>query len=83
MEIREILKREIVELEEQITYRTSIWQRMKDEHEMHWSHRYAEGEPNDELEWEQSSSIREYYALYIEPLEEQLAEKRRTLAMFK
>ena len=81
-EIRELLSREITELEEQITHRTAMWQQMKDKHDLHWAHRHAENDPNEELECEQRSNIREYYTMYIAPLEEQLAEKRRTLALF-
>ena len=83
-EIREILRREISELEEQITHQTALWQQMKDRHEIRWKYRRMEPEhdTDDEIEWEERSRITEYYALYITPLEEKLAEKRRSLALF-
>ncbi|MCH5335322.1 MAG: hypothetical protein J1D86_05925 [Alistipes sp.] len=83
-EIRDILSREINELEELISKRTAEWKHMKEQHELRWKYRREnpEHDSDDEIEWEQSSSIATYYSMYIEPLEEQLAEKRRSLGMF-
>ena len=84
-EVIEILQREIEEIETQLTQRIAAWQVMKEDYERWRTERRAErGESvvDDELEWEKGASVREYHALYIEPLEEQLREKRRNIAMF-
>ena len=86
--ILETLRKEIDELETELTRRTALWLRMQAEHEQHRAERRAEQGPctdlaaEEELAWEQEASLREYHRSYIEPLEEQLAEKRRTLALF-
>lgn len=86
--IQERLRKEIDELETELTRRIAMWQRMQAEHAAHWAERRAEQGPctdpdaESEVEWEQSASIREYHRSCIEPLEEQLAEKRRSLTLF-
>ena len=85
-EVCEMLRREIESLEEKLSHRTSIWLRMKQEYEAWWAERraeYGDAAADDELEWEKGSSVREYHQLYIAPLEEQLAEARRNIKMFK
>lgn len=86
--IQEQLRKEIDELETELTRRIAIWQRMQAEHDRHWAERRAEQGPyadagaEEELKWEEGASIREYHRSSIEPLEEELAEKRRSLGLF-
>ena len=85
-EVIGMLQREIESLEEELSHRTSMWLRMKQEYEAWCAERraeYGDAVADDELEWEKGSSVREYHSLYITPLEEQLAEKRRSLDMFR
>ena len=82
------LRKEIDELETELTRRIAMWQQMQAEHDRHWAERRAERGPytdvgaEEELAWEQQAPIREYHRCSIEPLEEQLAEKRRSLGLF-
>ena len=85
-EVSEMLQREIAETEEKLTRRMSEWLRMKNDYEMWRDQRrgeYGESVADDELEWEKGASVREYYALYIEPLEKQLREKRENMKIFR
>ena len=84
-EVCGMLQREIESIEEELSRRTSIWLRMKQEYETWRDGRrkeYGGSVADDELEWERGSSVREYHQLYIAPLEEQLREKRKNREMF-
>ena len=84
-EVCGMLQREIESMEEELSRRTSMWLRMKQEYEAWRAERrgeYGDSVADDELEWERGSSVREYHQLYIAPLEEQLREKRRNMEMF-
>lgn len=84
-EIYEILQREAAALEEELSRRTAMWLRMKQDYESWRAERreeYGDSVFDDELEWEKGASVREYHELYIRPLEEQLDEKRRNIKMF-
>ena len=84
-EVRDILQREIEEIEAQLTHRIATWQVMKDDYERWRAERraeYGESVYDDELEWEKGASVREYHSLYIEPLEERLREKRKNKETF-
>ena len=86
-EVIEMLQREMASLEEELSRRTAMWLQMKSEYEAWCAERRAEygaaASDDDELAWEKGSSGREYHGLYIEPLEEQLREKRESLKMFR
>ena len=87
-EVCEVLRREIEELEELLSGRIAEWLRMKQQYESWCVERRAERSActdvgaDEELIWEKGSSVREYHRLYIEPLESQLSDKRRNMAMF-
>ena len=85
-EVLEMLQREIAGLEEELSRRTAEWLRLKNDYEKWRDERrgeYGDSSADDELVWERGSSVNEYHALYITPLEEQLREKRENLKLFR
>ena len=85
-EVIELLQREIAEIEEQLGQKIASWKVMKDEYEAWCRERrgeYGDSVADDELEWERGASVREYHRMYIEPLEDLLADKRRDLKLFR
>ena len=84
-EVCGMLRREIEEIESQLTSNIASWLVMKEQYESWRDERraeYGDSVCDDELEWEKGSSVREYHALYIEPLERLLEDKKNNLRLF-
>lgn len=85
-EIRKTVLAEIRQLQEELDRRKAVWEQMKKDHELKWARRRREASPyadtEEELEWEQRADIHEYRRCCIEPLEQQLKDKRESLKLF-